>query len=215
MSWLDTLEQIRNRDFSKAKPAERETAARDVVNMSSYAVAVVAISPLPFSDAVLMLPIQSAMVLTVGHIYGRRVDRAEAKDLVIELGTLAGASFLARQGLKVLLPVFGGLLTVPAAFAANWAIGRVAMEYFRNPDVSKAALKELYKEAVREGKEKFSRAEFDRFRKRNEEAVKETIAEEEPAPKKRPAKKTASRGAAPKKKPAGKTKPKGSTARRP
>src|SRR5512132_937920 len=105
MSWLDTLEQIRSRDFAKASAAGRERAARDVVNMSSYAVAVVPISPLPFSDAVLMLPIQTAMVMTIGHIYDRRVERAEASELLLELGAIAGVSFLARQGIKALLPV--------------------------------------------------------------------------------------------------------------
>ena len=40
---------------------ERDKAARDVVNLCSYGCAVVAVSPIPFSDAIVMLPIQSAM----------------------------------------------------------------------------------------------------------------------------------------------------------
>ena len=200
MSWLDTLDQIRTRDFSKATQKERDDAAREVVNLCSYAVAVVAISPLPFSDAILMLPIQSGMVLTVAHLHGRTIERAEAADLLVELGTLAGASFLARQGIKALLPVVGGLLTVPAAFAANWAIGRVAIAHFRDPNLSKGSLKSLYKDALREGKARFSRDEFDRFRKKNEAAVRE--AAEEPsaaASKSGPAKRPAPKGAKPKK----------------
>src|SRR5687767_5472414 len=122
MSWLDTLDDIRKRDFSKVSAQEREKAARDVINLCSYASAVVSISPIPFSDVVLMLPIQSGMVMTVGHIYGRRVTRASTKDLMLELGTTAGVGFLARQGIKALLPVFGALLTVVPAFAANWAM---------------------------------------------------------------------------------------------
>jgi uncharacterized protein (DUF697 family) len=197
MSWLDTLDQIRTRDFSKATQKERDEAAREVVNLCSYAVAVVAISPLPFSDAILMLPIQSGMVLTVAHLHGRTIERAEATDLLVELGTLAGASFLARQGIKALLPVVGGLLTVPAAFAANWAIGRVAIAYFRDPNLSKGSLKSLYKDALREGKARFSRDEFDRFRKKNEGAVREA-AETSAAP----AKKRTVKRAAPKPAPA-------------
>ena len=98
MSWLDTLEQIRNRDFTKASQAEREKVSRDVINMCSYGAAVVAVSPLPFSDALLMLPIQTAMVATIGHVHGRRLTEADSKDLLLELGAVAGASFLARQG---------------------------------------------------------------------------------------------------------------------
>src|SRR5438105_13361386 len=102
MSWLDTLEAIRTKDFSKAPMKERDKAARDVVNLCSYGCAVVAVSPIPFSDAIVMLPIQSAMVITIGHIYGRKITQADAKDLVIELGATAGLGMLARQGIKAL-----------------------------------------------------------------------------------------------------------------
>jgi len=38
-------------------------------------------------------------------------------------------------------------LTAPAAFAASWAMGRVAMEYFKDPNASKDRLKEVYANA--------------------------------------------------------------------
>lgn len=165
MSWLDTLEDIRKKDFSKAPMPERDKAARDVVNMGSYACAVVAVSPVPFSDAVLMLPVQTAMVVTIGHVYGRKVSEADAKSLILELATTAGVGMLARQGIKAILPVFGALLTVPAAFAMNWAIGRVAMEYFRNPGLPTEQLKKVYEAARQEGASMFSKERFEMFRK--------------------------------------------------
>jgi len=182
MSWLDTLEELRTRDFRRATQADQERAARDVVNGCSYACAVVAISPLPFSDALLMLPIQSAMVMTVGHIYGRRLDKAEAKDLILEMTAVAGVSFLARQGIKALLPVVGGLFTVPAAFAANWGMGRVAMEYFKNPGMSRDDLRDVYRRAKEEGSGNFSRSAFDEFRRRNETGIHEAAKEPPAAP---------------------------------
>lgn len=184
MSWLDTLEQVRTRDFGKASPQDREKAARDVVNICAYAVAVVSVSPIPFSDAVLMLPIQSAMVMTVGHIYGRRVDSAAAKDLVLELGAVAGVGFLARQGIKALLPVLGALLTVPAAFAASWGMGRVAMEYFKNPGASKESLRGVYEAAKKEGSSKFSREELEKFRSRDVKPKAKAKAKAKPRAKK-------------------------------
>ncbi len=168
MSWLDTLEEIRTRDFGKASAREREKVAREVVNLCSYACAVVAVAPMPFSDMVLMLPIQSAMVMTVGHVYGRSLTKAASKDLILELGATVGAGMLARQGLKALLPVVGALLTVPAAFAANWAIGRVAIEYFKDPSSSRERLRAVYAEAKDEAKRFFSKKAFDRFRKESE-----------------------------------------------
>ena len=165
MSWLDTLEDIRTKDFSKASDKQRDKAARDVVNLCSYACAVVAVSPIPFSDAVLMLPVQSAMVVTIGHIHGRKVTQADAKSLILELGATAGIGMLARQGIKALLPVVGALLTIPAAYAANWGIGRVAIEYFKNPGaVSSENLQEIFKSAKKEGSQLFSRENFEKFR---------------------------------------------------
>lgn len=164
MSWLDTLDDIRLKNFSKEPKEARDAAARDVINMASYACAVVAVSPVPFSDAVLMLPVQSAMVMTIGHIYGRKVTQALAKELIVELATTAGAGMLARQGIKMLLPMVGALLTVPAAFAANWGIGRVAVEYFRNPGAPQDHLNRVFENAKAEGAKMFSRARFDTLR---------------------------------------------------
>jgi uncharacterized protein (DUF697 family) len=187
MSWLDTLEDIRKKDFSKVPVAQRDKAARDVVNMASYGCAVVAVSPIPFSDAVLSLPMQSAMVMTIGHIYGRKVTQTDAKSLIIELGMVAGAGMLVRQGIKALLPVVGALLTVPAAFAMNWAIGRAAMEYFKNPDMPKEQLRKVYETARDEGSKLFSKERFDAFRKsRTAKVASEGVSVPE---KKAPAKK--------------------------
>jgi len=183
MSWLDTLEDIRKKDFTKVPVAKRDQAARDVVNMASYGCAVVAVSPIPFSDALLSLPMQSAMVMTVGHVYGRKVTQADAKSLILELGTVAGAGMLVRQGIKALLPVVGALLTVPAAFAMNWAIGRVAMEYFKHPGMPKDQLRKVYAAARDEGSKLFSKERFDAFRKsRTAKVTTEDAGEPEEKP---------------------------------
>jgi uncharacterized protein (DUF697 family) len=215
MSWLDTLDDIRTRDFSKVSEKDRDKAARDVINMCSYAAALVAISPLPLSDVVLTLPIQTGMVVTVGHIYGRKVTKATARDLILELGTTAGLGLLARQGIKALVPVLGAILTVAPAFAANWAMGRVAMEYFKHPGLTRENMKEVFRRAKEEGSSLFSREGFERFRKQNaksvEDVAKEAAREEDaeaPAPKKKTAakkgsaKKSASKKSAAKKSPA-------------
>jgi uncharacterized protein (DUF697 family) len=209
MSWLDTLDDIRTRDFSKVPTKERDTIARDVINMCSYATALVAISPLPLTDVVLTLPIQTGMVVTIGHIYGRKVTKASARDLILELGTTAGVGLLARQGIKALIPVFGAILTVAPAYAANWAMGRVAMEYFKDPKLKRDNLKEVFRRAREEGGSLFSKEGFERFRKQNAKAVEQVAEaareqEEEtsaPAPRKKAA---AKKTGTAKKKPAAK-----------
>lgn len=209
MSWLDTLEQMQSRDYSKATPAQREEASRDIINMCSYACAAAAVVPLPFSDAVLMLPVQTGMVVAIGRVHGRKLSREDAATLITEFAALAGASFLARQGIKALLPVFGAMLTMPAAFAANWAIGRVALEYIRHPGMSKEQLRGVYQRAKAEGEKLYSRAKLEKFRKAEGAAATRTPSSTEtasaPAPakksprKKKPARRTA-RAARPAKK---------------
>ncbi len=158
MSWLDTVEQIRTRDFKKVPGPQRDKTARELINACSYAAAAVAVSPIPFSEELVMLPVQIGMVGAIGHIYGRKMTRAEAKELLVEIAAVAGTGFLARQGVKALLPVVGALLTMPAAYAANWAIGRVAIEHFKNPKLSRERLKKLYETALKEGR-KFAKRE--------------------------------------------------------
>jgi uncharacterized protein (DUF697 family) len=172
MSWLDTVEAVRNKDFKKASSADRERAARDVINMCSYAAAAVAVSPIPFSEEIVMLPIQAAMIVTLGHIYGRKISRADARRLLVEIAAAAGTSFLARQGVKAILPIVGALLTMPAAYAANWAIGRVAIEHFKNPHLSTARIREIYAKAVKEGQRVAKKARATVSRKKGKKASK-------------------------------------------
>jgi uncharacterized protein (DUF697 family) len=192
MSWLDTLDSMRTKDFSKASAKERDEAARTVINMCSYACAAVAVSPIPFSDAVISLPIQTAMVITIGHIYGRKLTSADAKDLIVELTATAGFGILARQGIKALLPVVGALLTIPAAYAANWAMGKVATEYFKVPGTSRERLRQIYAEAKKEAGSLFSRERFEKFRKGESDAKKPKAKAKPRAKAKKKAKKASS-----------------------
>ncbi len=145
MPWLDTLQHFRTNDFSRIPEQQRDEVARRVINVSSCACAVLAVSPIPFADALVMLPVQSTMVAAIGRLYGRKITRDNARDLILEVGATAGAGMLARQGIKLVLPVIGGLLTVPSTYAASWGIGRMAVEYFKNPlAVTSKSLKEAY-----------------------------------------------------------------------
>mgnify|MGYP001406664264 CR=1 FL=1 len=167
MSMLDGLvDAIWSKSSAKLTKKQRDAAARTVVNNFSYGCALVSVSPIPFSDALVMLPFQSMMVMSVGHIYGRKITSAGAKELVAELGATAGAGLLARQGIKALLPVLGPMLTMPAAFAANWAIGRVAMAHFEDPEASRERLVRVYAEAKEEAATLFSRAALEKLRTR-------------------------------------------------
>lgn len=168
MSWLDTLSEIRATDWTQAPEPEREAKAREVIMISGYASAAAAVVPVPFVDLALLLPFHSAMVMTIGHVYGRPLSDTEAKRVVVELGAVAGVTVGARAALtalkKTFLPGVGGVLAAPASFAGTWALGRVTIEYFKNPGLSRDELRKVFKDAFTEAGKIFSKEAFDRFR---------------------------------------------------
>lgn len=188
MSWLDTLSEIRATDWSQAPEPEREAKAREVVMISGYASAAAAVVPVPFVDLALLLPFHSAMVMTIGHVFGRPLSDTEAKRVVVELGAVAGVTVGARAALtalkKTFLPGVGGVLAAPASFAGTWALGRVTIEYFKNPGLSRDELRKVFKDALTEAGKIFSKETFDRFRGKappDDADVSEVPSEDPPA----------------------------------
>ncbi len=169
MSWLDRFAEIRSRDWSQVPDPERSEMAREVVQMTAYASAAAAVVPIPFTDLALLLPFHTAMVMTVGHVFGRNLTDAEAKRVAIELGTIAGVTIAGRVAISVLkklvLPGIGGLLAAPASFAVTWAFGRLTIAYFKDPELSREDLDAIFKDAMKEGSKHFSKEAFDRFRR--------------------------------------------------
>lgn len=172
MTWLDSLEEIRKTDWTKQSDAARLEKAREVVNICSYAGAATSVVPIPLLDLVLLLPVHSVMVMTVGHVFGRKVTGTEAKRVVLELGGIAGVTFAGRAAISALrrlvMPAIGGILAVPATFALTWGLGRVSIEYFKDPALSQEDLKKVFEDALKEGKNAFSKEAFERFRQKND-----------------------------------------------
>ena len=169
MAWLDRFAEIRSRDWSQVPEPERDEMAREVVQLTAYASAGASVVPLPLVDLALLLPFHTAMVMTVGHCYGRNLTDAEAKRVAMELGAIAGVTLAGRAAISVLkklvLPGIGGLLAAPASFAVTWAFGRLTIAYFKDPELSREDLNTVFKDAMKEGSKHFSKDAFDRFRK--------------------------------------------------
>ncbi len=118
------------------------------------------LSPVPFSEAVLLTPIHAAMVLHIGKRMGQDVSLKNAGDILKQLIGAVGLSVAARLTtnalLKVGLPVVGGYLRAPAVFGMTYGLGRVAEDYFlrrsQGLEFDTKAARELFKKAVKEGR---------------------------------------------------------------
>ncbi|MFH1810997.1 MAG: hypothetical protein ABIJ09_19810 [Pseudomonadota bacterium] len=178
MSWLDTLEDLyKNRDFSAMTADEREHAARDLINLSGLASCTLTAAPLPFSELILTTPVHIAMVIGVGHVYGRHLSKTEASRIFIELAAAAGASLAARSVWialsKLIAPGFGVFLVLPYVYAVTWGLGRLAMQYFDDPETSPEHLRQKFGEFVDEGKKGFRMDAFKDFMKRKGQEVRD------------------------------------------
>lgn len=143
---------------------ERQAAARQITEVAAYASASAALIPLPVADLVVLIPVHTAMVMTMAHVYGRVLTETAAKRVLVELGAVAGVTAAGKLAsgllLRVLLPGIGGFLNAPATFALTWAFGRVAEAYFKNPELSRAELKTLFQDGMKSGRSAFNEADL-------------------------------------------------------
>jgi uncharacterized protein (DUF697 family) len=187
MGWVDSLRKVAGPDKSEATPAERAEAARAVVQTSALGAAAVALAPLPILDIVAITPLQAAMVMGVGKVYGRTLDLKESKEVLVELASVCGAGLLARQvfttATKFLLPGLGGVLSAPYAYAVTWAMGVTAIGYFEDIGGNKERLRRVFENALAEGRRMFSKQAVEEFRrKRGSEVDSFVKSDADPAP---------------------------------
>jgi len=206
MGWMDSLNDAA-RPRKDLNDGEREKIAKDLVRLSSFGAAAVTFAPLPLSDFFLVTPVQASMVMSVGRVYGRKVDLSEGRDILLELGAVCGVGLVAQKGFatlsKLLLPGLGGILAGPYAFAVTYGLGMVSIRYFASGGAPKEVLKSVFEEAVKEGKKIFSREKLDQFRKeRGQEVTDFAQAQTASTPKTPKTPRTTAKRTAPKKRPA-------------
>lgn len=105
----------------KSMELKRE-AAKTAVDFFSTAAATAGLTPIPFSDAFVLVPIQVGMIIKVSQVFGMAVKRGAALPIVTSLLGATGASMIGRtfvSGVLKLIPGFGTV--VGAALSATTA----------------------------------------------------------------------------------------------
>ncbi len=105
---------IGNRAGLEAKRKESEAA----VAVAATAAGVVGATPIPFADAVALVPIQGAMIAKISQIYGMEVGSDAIVPIVSSLLGIVGATFVGRTVVTSLLKFVPGLGTVAGGMIA-------------------------------------------------------------------------------------------------
>lgn len=106
---------------------EKRKSANNVITVATVAAASAAVSPVPFSDAAIITPIQAGMVAKIASIYGLTAQKSSIVSLVSTLGVQNLGRSIAGNILK-LIPgvgsVAGGLINASVASSLTAAIGK-------------------------------------------------------------------------------------------
>jgi uncharacterized protein (DUF697 family) len=185
VGYSETISRILEADYADASPEERTSAIREVVSLSSVVAAALAIQPIPLLDAVLVIPVQIAMVQGIGRVHGHTLDR---KSVIEMLGTF-GAGIVAQNVMMAaakLVPFAGWIAASAMAYAMTHAIGEVADHYFRTgrgigPEELRTMFKKVYaqKKAEREEAMKGAGTLKERLEQLNEARAAGLVSEEE------------------------------------
>ncbi|MDR3233150.1 MAG: GTP-binding DUF697 domain-containing protein [Planctomycetaceae bacterium] len=114
---------------------EKRLSAGNAVKMAALAAGGVGASPIPFSDAALILPIQTAMVARIIYIYGINLPNGTAASLLVGSGIQSFGRYIAGNLLK-LIPglgdVAGGMINASIAAGLTFAVGEALTSLCHN-----------------------------------------------------------------------------------
>lgn len=144
-----------------ASPNRARERAREIARNFSLWAAGIVLFPIPFSDLVLLMPIQTAMVIYIGKAYGVK-DPPEK--MLAHIAAACGASVFGQITtlfVTNLIPFIGKMVSAPFVYGWTYGLGEVAMRYFESQgEVSKDEMKSIFKQVSREATRSFRPSEI-------------------------------------------------------
>ena len=106
---------IKNQAALEAKRKE----AVNVVNVAAATALAVGATPIPFSDAIALMPVQGAMIAKISQVYGMEIGPDVAVPIVSSLVGLTGATLMGRTIVSSLLKLVPGVGTAAGGMLAG------------------------------------------------------------------------------------------------
>ncbi|UYP07255.1 GTPase [Priestia megaterium] len=137
-----------------------DKAVRKISNLIIKAFAVasttVAITPIPFSDIAVLVPLQLILIIFIAYLSGADIDKESAKEFLLSAGGVGALGYglrtLAQQGgkaLNLLTPGAGSAVSSALAFSGTFSIGKAAQAYYIDKK-SKGEVEDIMKNANEE-----------------------------------------------------------------
>jgi uncharacterized protein (DUF697 family) len=137
-------------------PSGAREKARDIARSFAISAAGIVLVPLPFSDLVFLMPIQTAMILSIGKAYN--VKDPPEKTLA-HISAACGASVFGQITtlfVANLIPIIGKLVSAPFVYGWTYGLGEVAIRYFEaQGELQGDELKDVFRKVSRDATRAF------------------------------------------------------------
>ena len=141
-------------------PMGAREKARDIARSFAISAAGIVLVPLPFSDLVFLMPIQTAMILSIGKAYN--VKDPPEKTLA-HISAACGASVFGQITtlfVANLIPIIGKLVSAPFVYGWTYGLGEVAIRYFEaQGELQGDELKDVFRKVSRDATRAFRKNE--------------------------------------------------------
>lgn len=112
----------------------QEQLATDLTRSVAVICTGIAALPIPVADVIPLTAMQVTLVVAIGWLSGRALDKKAAMEFLGAMGVNVGAGFALREGARALIkfvfPGAGSMVSGAIAFAGTMAIGAAAQRYF-------------------------------------------------------------------------------------
>lgn len=141
--------------FARLADLQEQEANRIINYYAGASAAAVAINPIAGSDAILIAPLQIAMILHLGRLYNLNITANMARSILSALvSTLAGR--FSYQVLVSILPFVKNILGPGLAFSLTYVMGRIVSNLFKEKRT------EATSEEIKNMAQKVSEADIER-----------------------------------------------------
>ncbi|PAB01383.1 YcjF family protein [Enterococcus canintestini] len=118
-------------DFLKDVDLPTRKKAHQIIHMASLSAAIIGLSPIPFSDAILIVPVQLVMMARLYKLFGRSWSEGIAKSITKELVVVSFGRSAVGNVLKfipVAGTISGGAVNAVVAMAVTESLGWVTVK---------------------------------------------------------------------------------------